>query len=55
MILQMETFENNSEMIEFCDKKNFDQSYSETVVDVYPLKFNLQHFEMDLVKSKVFS
>jgi len=54
-MLKIETFENNSEMIEFCDKKNFDQSYSETVVDVYPLKFNLQHFEMDLVKSKVFS
>ena len=28
---------------------------SELVADVYPLTFSVVHFQMDLVKSKVFS
>ena len=54
-ILSVETFETNVEMIEFCNKKNFGHSSSKLVADVYPLTFSVVHFQMDLVKSKVFS
>ena len=54
-ILSVETFETNVEMIEFCNKKNFSHSSSKLVADVYPLTFSVVHFQMDLVKSKVFS
>ena len=54
-MLTVETHEDNTEMIEFCQKKNFTESTIKTVVEVYPLHFNKVQFQMDLVKTKVFS
>ena len=54
-MLQIQSYEGNSEMIEFCNRKNFDKNYSERIVEVYPLSFSLIHYETDLVKSKIFS
>ena len=42
-------------MIEFSIRKNFDKITLENVAEVYPLTFNLVTFEIDLVKTKIFS
>ena len=52
---QFTTFEANSSMIEFSIRKNFDKINLENVAEVYPLTFNLVTFEIDLVKTKIFS
>jgi len=53
--MQVETFENNTEMNQFCNKKNFSLQSRETRVDVYPLSFTVNHYELDLVRGKIFS
>ena len=52
---QVETFENNTEMNQFCNKKNFSLQSRETKVEVYPLSFTVNHYELDLVRGKIFS
>ena len=52
---QFTTFEANSSMIEFSIRKNFDKINLENVAEVYPLTFNVVNFEIDLVKTKIFS
>ena len=42
-------------MIEFSIRKNFDKINLENVAEVYPLTFNVVNFEIDLVKTKIFS
>ena len=54
-MLTVETHESNNDMLEFCRKKIFPESTIKTVVEVYPLHFHKVQFQMDLVKSKVFS
>ena len=51
----METFEKNTEMIQFCEKKNFSVQSTESLVEVYPLLFTVIRYQMDLVKGKIFS
>ena len=51
----METFENNTEMNQFCNKKKFSLQSREKRVEVYPLVFTVNHYELDLVRGKIFS
>ena len=51
----METFENNQEMNQFCNKKKFSLQSREKRVEVYPLVFTVNHYELDLVRGKIFS